>query len=41
MNVQTAQRDSRPAWQIVALREIAVKARDKNFLVGLASPSPW
>lgn len=35
MNVQTAQRDSRPAWQIVALREIAVKARDKNFLVGL------
>lgn len=26
----------RPAWQIVALREIAVKARDKNFLIGLA-----
>ena len=25
----------RPAWQIVALREIAVKARDKNFLVSL------
>ena len=35
MNVQTAQRDSRPAWQIVALRELSVKARDKNFLMSL------
>ena len=26
----------RPAWQIVALREIAVKVRDKNFLISMA-----
>lgn len=26
---------TRPAWQVVALRELAVKARDKNFLMSL------
>lgn len=26
---------TRPAWQIVALRELSVKARDKNFLMSL------
>lgn len=26
---------TRPAWQVVALRELAVKARDKNFIMSL------
>lgn len=30
-----AETQTRPAWQIVALRELSVKARDKNFLMSL------